>query len=164
MPVSNAIDGSSGLLGALCAVLFFDEQNPQDAVVIATFANGGSGLPAPPPGRVTFVPGFQQIHNSVISAGSSATFTLAGSGGIPSGALGVLFRAGFTSATSGASLNLAPHGASDITLYMAIGNIPAASATLYGGGLLALDAGGRIDIKANGGSCTVNLYTCGYVL
>src|SRR5579884_909045 len=91
VPVSNAIDGSSGLLGALCAVLFFDEQNPQDAVVIATFANGGSGLPAPPPGRVVFVTGYRQINAINIASGAQQTFTLTGGGGIPNGALGVVY-------------------------------------------------------------------------
>src|SRR6266849_808551 len=39
VPVSNTLDGTSGLVGAWCAVLFFDGQNPQDAVVIATFVD-----------------------------------------------------------------------------------------------------------------------------
>ncbi|MGH2509872.1 MAG: hypothetical protein ACRDHZ_21035, partial [Ktedonobacteraceae bacterium] len=48
IPVTNTLDGTSGLAGALCAVLFFDEHNPQDAVVIAVFPNGSNGLPTPP--------------------------------------------------------------------------------------------------------------------
>src|SRR5579885_2701522 len=37
VPVANHIDGTSALAGALCAVLFFDEHNQQDAVIIAIF-------------------------------------------------------------------------------------------------------------------------------
>lgn len=161
IPVANHIDGTSGLVGALCAVLFFDEHNPQDAVVIATFAN----TPTPAPGRVTFVNGYNQVSTSAIAAGSISTYTLTGgSSGIPQGALGVLYKAYFTSATAGSYMLLAPHGAADISAYAAIGNLPAANAFLNGGGLLAVDAQGRIDIEANGGACTVTLYTYGYVI
>src|SRR6202022_4690988 len=90
VPVSNTLDGTSGLVGALCAVLFFDEQNPQDAVVIAVFANGTNGLPSPAPGRVVFVTGYRQVNAVVINSGLTQTFTLAGAGGVPSGALGVV--------------------------------------------------------------------------
>jgi len=69
IPVSNTLDVTSGLTGALCAVLFFDEQNPQDAVVIATFANGSNGLPVPAPGRVCFVPGFRNVYPFVFNSG-----------------------------------------------------------------------------------------------
>ncbi len=163
VPIANHIDGTSGLVGALCAVLFFDEHNPQDAVVIATFANGSSGLPAPPPGRLTFVTGHLQFNNIAIAAGATSTFTLVG-GAIPSSALGVVYKAYFTSATVASFINLAPHGAADITAYATIGNLASANGFVNGGGLLQLDANGQIDVRANGGSCTVSLYTHGYVM
>lgn len=165
VPVANHIDGTSALAGALCAVLFFDEHNQQDAVIIAIFANGTSGLPTPPPGRLTFVTAYQQVSNDVISSGATNVYTLTGgSSGIPQGALGVVFKAYFSSPTTGASLLLAPHAAANITAYAAIGNITVANSTLDGMGLLPVDANGKIDVKANGGTCTVTLYTYGYVI
>ena len=164
IPVSNAIDGTSGLVGALCAVLFFDEQNPQDAVVIATFANGASGLPSPAPGRVTFVTGYRQINAVTITANTLSTFTLTSAGGIPSGALGVVYKAYVTSSTVGTSITLSPHNASDNNAYQSVGNIQVASQYANGGGLLQVDANGQIDIRAVLGNATVTLYTHGYVI
>ncbi len=163
IPVSNALDGTSALTGALCAVLFFDEQNPQDAVVIATFANGTNGLPAPAPGRVVFVTGFRQINAVAITSGVTQTFTLAGAGAIPAGALGVVFKAFFTSPTVGAFITITPHAPADSNAYVTLGNIQVANAYVNGGGLLQLDGNGQIDIKANMGNCTVSLYTHGYI-
>lgn len=165
VPVTNALDGTSGLAGALCAVLFFDEHNPQDAVVIATFANGSNGLPAPAPGRVVFVNGYQQLNAVNVAPGTPLVATLTGvSSGIPNGALGVVFQVAFHSATAGASLALAPHGAGNPNAYASIGNLPAANATLSGGGLLPLDANGQASIQASGGTCSVTLFTYGYVM
>ena len=165
VPVSNTLDGTSGLVGALCAVLFFDEQNPQDAVVIATFANGASGLPTPPPGRIVFVTGYRQINAVAIASGATQTFTVTGGGsGIPYNALGVVYKAYFTSATVGTFITLTPHAPSDANAYATIGNLAVANGYLNGGGLLQVDANGQIDIKANMGSCTVTLYTHGYVI
>ena len=130
VPVANHIDGTSAVIGSLCAVLFFDEHNPQDAVVIAT----------------------------------TQTYTLTGaSSGIPVGALGVLYKAFFTSPTVGAYIQLAPHGASDSTAYASIGNIAIANSYLDGMGILQVNATGSIDISANAGACTVTLYTYGYI-
>ena len=165
IPVANHIDGTSCLSGAFCVVLFFDEHNLQDAVVIATFANGAQGLPAPPPGRLTMVSSYRQINGDSISAGSTATYSLSGgSSGLPTGTLAVLYKASFSSSTVGAFIHLSLHGASDITAYASIGTTSIANSTLYGGGLLPIDASGKIDIKANTGSCTVTLYTYGYVI
>lgn len=164
VPVANTFESSAAIPGSLCALLFFDDHNPQDAVLLATFNNGATGFPAPSPGRVTFVSGYQQVSGSVISANTVQTFTLIGSSpGIPTGTLGVLYKAYFSSTTVGAYIQLVPHGA-DITAYASIGNIITANSTLNGTGLLPLDGAGRIDIKANVGSCTVTLYTYGYVL
>lgn len=156
------MDGTSAQSNTYCAVLFFDEQNYTDAVVIAIYPNGSQGVPSPAPGRTTFVTGFQQINASVINAGNTSNFTLTGSGGIPSGALGVIYKAFFTSATVGAYIQLAPHSAT-ITDYASIGNIQLANAFINGCGTLQLDSAGKIDIKANTGNCTVTLYTHGYI-
>ncbi len=162
VPIACHMDGTSAIANAPCAVLFFDEQNLNDAVVIAVYPNSTEGYPSPPPGRTTFVAGFQQINASAISSGNTSTFTLTGSGGIPAGALGVLYKAYFTSATVGAYINIAPHAAADITAYASIGNIQVANASVNGCGVLQLDSSGKIDIKANVGNCTVTLYTHGY--
>ena len=164
IPVSNTLDGTSALTGALCAVLFFDEQNPQDAVVIATFANGTNGLPAPAPGRVVFAAGFRQVNAVAINSGVTQTVTLWGAGGIPSGALGIVFKAFFTSPTTGAFLTITPHAPADSNAYVTLGNIQVANAYVNGGGLVQLDGNGQIDIKANMGNCTVSLYTHGYII
>jgi hypothetical protein len=164
VPCATHIDGTSAQVGALCAVLFFDEQNWQDAVVLAIFPNGSSGVPAPPPGRVVFVAGYQQINGQSISSGATSTFTLVGgSSGIPNGALGVLFKVFFTSPTAEAFIQIVPSG-TNASSYVTVGNIPSANAFVNGGGLVQLDSQGRIDIKANGGACTVTLYTHGYVM
>ncbi|HCI79838.1 MAG TPA: hypothetical protein DHW02_09115, partial [Ktedonobacter sp.] len=68
------------------------------------------------------------------------------------------------SVTVGAYIQLAPHSASDITAYASIGNIAVANSYLDGMGILAVDTSGSIDIKANAGSCTVTLYTYGYIM
>ena len=165
IPIANHFDRTSAIAGTLCAILFFDEHNPQDAVVISTFANGSSGLPTPPPGRLTFVTGFRQIFNDTIAAGSTHTYTLSGgSSGIPLGVLGVLYKANFTSSTIGASIHLAPHAATDITAYNTVGNLTVANSSIDGMGTLAVDTMGQIDIQANTGACTITLYTYGYVM
>ena len=164
VPVACHLDGTSAQLNTLCAVLFFDEQNYTDAVVLAVYPNGAQGIPVPAPGRVVFINGYQQFQSQAINANSVSTFTLTGgNSGIPVGALGVLYKAFFSSATAGAYIQLAPHGASDISAYASIGNLLAANGTLNGSGTLQVDAAGRIDIKANNGSCTITLYTHGYV-
>ncbi|HEX3640861.1 MAG TPA: hypothetical protein VHV10_06190, partial [Ktedonobacteraceae bacterium] len=164
IPVACHLDGTSAQINSLCAVLFFDEQNYTDAVVLAVYPNASQGIPVPTPGRIVFVAGYQQFQNQAINAGVVSTFTLTGGiSGIPVGALGVLYKAYFTSATVGAYIQLAPHAASDITAYASIGNLDVANGFLNGTGLLQLDASGRIDVKANSGTCTVTLYTHGYV-
>lgn len=165
VPVMNALDSTSGLVGALCAVLFFDEHNPQDAVVIAVFPNGSNGLPTPPPGRVVFVNAFQQINAASIPTSTPLTVTLTGGpSGVPIGALGVVYKAFFSSVSAGTNITLVPHGASNSSAYASIGNLPAANATLHGGGLLPVDANGQVTITANGDTCNVTLYTYGYVM
>ncbi len=164
VPVACHLDGTSAQVNSLCAILFFDEQNYTDAVVLAVYPNATQGVPIPAPGRVVFVSGYQQFQNQSINAGAVSTFTLTGGGsGIPVGALGVLYKAYFTSATVGAYIQLAPHAAADITAYAAIGNLAIANGFLNGTGLVQLDVNGRIDVKANTGTCTVTLYTHGYV-
>lgn len=164
VPVANTVDSTSALAGALCAVLFFDEHNPQDAVVLATFPNGSSGLPTPPPGRVVFVPGYQQLNAVNIVPGSPLTALLSGAlSGIPAGSLGALCQVSFTSATAGCSLALAPAGVSSPGNYAALGNLPVAHATLTSTGILPMNGNGQITIQASGGTCSVSLFTYGYI-
>ncbi len=164
VPISTNFDGTSAIIGNLCGIYFFDSSNQTDCCVTFIYQNSGSGIPTPAPGRVTFVTGYQQLSTVTINSGTTSTFTLTGgSSGIPAGALGVLCKASFSSPTAGAFLHLAPHGASDITAYMTLGNIQVASSFVYGNGLLPIDAQGKIDIKANVGNCTVWLSTSGYV-
>jgi hypothetical protein len=163
VPVACHLDGTSAQVNTPCLVFFFDESNQNDAVVLAVYPNGTQGVPTPAPGRVTFVDGYEQINAQTINSGDTSTFTLTGgSSGIPDGALGVIYKAFFTSSTSGAYINLAPHGGT-IYAYQSIGNLPASNAYLNGGGILQLDENGEIDINANIGNCVVTLYTHGYV-
>jgi hypothetical protein len=147
-------------VGSLCVVLFFDEHNPQDAVILAVYAT----IPTPPPGRLTFVTSYEQLNGVSIASGGVQTVSLTGgSSNLPAGILGVLYKVFFTSATVGAFLQLAPHGTSDIGAYATIGNIVVANSYVNSTGVLAVDANGSIDLKAINGSCTVTLYTYGYV-
>ncbi len=165
IPVSNTMDGTSMLSGTLCAVLFFDEHNAQDAVVIAIFPNSTQGVPTPAPGRITFVPSFLQINGLSIASGAVQVFTVTGgSSGIPSGALGIIYRAYFTSPSVGAYLHMAPHGAANRAGYAGIGNMPIANGYLNTTGVLQVDSNGQIDIYAGSGICTVTMYTHGYII
>jgi hypothetical protein len=163
IPVACHLDGTSAQVNAMCAVLFFDEQNYTDAVVLAVYPNGSQGIPVPTPGRVVLTAGAALFTSQFITSGSVATFTATG-GNIPGGALGIIFSANFTSSSAGSYIQIAPHGAANIGNYVVIGNLPATNAFLNGGGLVQLDSSGKIDIKANGGNCTVSLYTQGYVI
>ncbi len=163
--VSNAVDGTSALPGALCAVLFFDEHNPQDAVVLAVFPNSTQGIPSPAPGRITFVPTYMQVNAASIAAGVTNTYTLPGSSsGIPAGILGVLYKAYFTSASVGAYVQLGPHGVGSLAGYAALGTMPVASGIINDMGIIQVDSSGKIDVKANMATCVFTLYTHGYVM
>ncbi len=163
VPVANHIDGTSGLNNAYCAVLFFDAHNLLDGVIIAVYANGANGLPALPPGRVTFYTGFREVNASVINASNVLTVTPTGNGNVPAGALAVVYKLYFSSPAVGAFVTIYPHGAGDPNAYGTIGNIQVANQTANGDGLAQLDTSGKLDIKANTGNCTVTLYTHGYV-
>ena len=164
VPLSTALDGSSAVVGGYCAVLFFDEHNQQDAVILAVYPNGTSGVPTPPPGRVTFVVPYAQVAGAVIAAGATNTYTLnSGGSNLPTGILGVLYKAYFTSATVGAYMQLGPHG-SALSGYDALGNMQVGGQYVNGSGIVPVDASGRLDITALVGSCTVTLYTYGYVI
>jgi hypothetical protein len=162
VPVACHMDGTSAQVNAPCAVLFFDEQNSNDACIIAIYPNSTEGIPTPPPGRTTFTTGYRHINASVINAGVTTSFTIIGSGGIPTGALGILYKAYFTSATVHSYIELAPKSGT-ITDYATIGWLSVANDYLNGCGVLQLDSAGKIDIKANTGNCTVTLYTHGYI-
>jgi hypothetical protein len=161
VPVATSMDGTSAIVGAPCAVLFFDEQNHADAVVIAVYPNLGQGVPNPAPGRCNFVTGAALFTSQAITSGS--VFTATAGGSIPAGALGIIYTANYTSPTSGAYIQIGRHGAA-LGNYQAIGNLPAANAFLNGNGIVALDSSGKIDVKANGGNCTVSMYVQGFFI
>ena len=165
VPVNNALDAASAIAGANCAILFFDEHNPLDAVVLAVYPNSTQGIPAAT-GGVTFVTGYQQISGVTIPSGTTQSFTLTGgSSGIPTGAKGVIYKVYFTSTGSGVGvyIQLAPHGGA-ISGYDSLGNTDNLSQTINGMGVLQVDSSGMIDIKANGGDCIVSLFTHGYIM
>ncbi len=162
VPISNSVDGTSVVAGAYCAVLFFDANNYADAVVLACYPNGSGGVPSPTPGRVVFCAGYQWVNAQNIAANTVATYSVTGAGGIPAGALGVIYKAYFTSANVGTSIQLAPHNGS-IANYDTIGNLQVAGQYVNGGGILQVDANGQIDIKANNNAATVSFFTHGYV-
>lgn len=163
VPVACHLDGTSARPNAFCAVLFFDEQNYSDAVVLAVYPNGSQGVPAPPPGRTVMITGFRQLNNQFIGSGVTFTLTATGvSSGIPAGTLAVLYKVIFTSPTAGAFLHIAPSG-STITDYASAGSIQPANAMQYSTGVVALDSNGQVAIQANGGNVTVTFYTYGYL-
>jgi hypothetical protein len=161
VPVATHLDGTSAQSGAYCAVLFFDEQNLSDAVVLACYPNGSQGVPSPAPGRVVMVTPVQQINAVAVASGATQTFAMATN--IPAGALAVIFKAYFTSSTTATFIQIAPHGG-DITAHAAVGNLAVSNGYVDGLGIVQVDTAGKIDIKANGGSCTVTLYTYGYIM
>src|SRR5947209_19070094 len=77
VPCSTHLDGTSAQAGAYCAVLFFDEQNLADAVVLAVYPNGSQGVPTPAPGRMVLTTPVQQINAVAIANNATATFTRA---------------------------------------------------------------------------------------
>lgn len=162
IPIANHMDGTSAVSGALCAVLFFDEQNLNDAVVLGIYPNGSQGIPLPAPGRVVFLTGFQQINGHTINSGVTFTQQISGNGSVPTGALGVIFSANFTSATTGTYIQIGPHGAS-LGNYQVLGNLYTSNGFINANGIVALDSNGQIDIKANNGNCAVSFYTQGYI-
>ncbi len=166
VPISTAVNANDAIAGAFCAVLFFDSQNYTDAVIVACYPNGTSGLPTPPPAAssVKFVAAYEQVAAALINNGVTQTFTLTGAGGIPSGVSGVIYSASVYSPTVGAYIELYPHAASNPGYYQAVGSVQVAGQTVYGNGLLQVDNSGKIDITAVVGNCTVFLFTQGYVM
>ena len=163
VPIANYVDNSSALPGALCAILFFDAQNPGDAVIIAVYPNGSTGLPSPPPGRVSYIAPAQIFNNFSIGAGSTSTWTIAGSNNVPGSATGVLCKAYFSSSTVGAYIVIAPSGSgSNSSRYLTVGNLQVASQFVNGAGLVPLDSLGRLDIQANTGTCSTTLHIYGF--
>jgi hypothetical protein len=163
VPIANHVDNSSALPGALCAILFFDAQNPGDAVIIAMYPNGSTGLPAPPPGRVTYIAPVQIFNNFSLGAGSTSTWTVVGSNNIPTTATGVLCKAYFSSPTVGSYIVVSPTGAgANNVRYLTVGNLQLANQFINGAGLVPLDSQGRLDVQANTGTCSTTLHIYGF--
>ena len=162
VPIAYHMDGTSALVNNFCAVLFFDEQNYTDALIIAIYPGAGVGSPTYLPGRLTFIPQFNLFGTLTIPGGNTNTYTVAGSNHIPAGALGILLLAYFTSATIGAFVQVGAHNASSYTLIL--GNMYAANGYINGSGVIPLSSDGKIDVKANSGDCVVTVYIHGYII
>jgi hypothetical protein len=110
------------------------------------------------------VTGYRQVNAAALTAGALTSYTLTGgSSGIPTQVLGVLCRIAISSATVNSYVQLAPHGASDLSAYVTVGNISVANTSVNSVGTLAVDASGRVDVKAFVGTCSLTLYTYGYI-
>lgn len=158
VPIATSVDGTSAISGANCAVLFFDESNHADAVIIAVYGQ----TPAPPPGRVTLLTTPElEVNGVVINSGITQTFTAGAS--IPNGALGIVYRMTMNTPTTGAFVYAGPHGAT-LSKYVELDNPGVAGAFADISGILPIDASGKFDIQANIGNCTVTLYSLGYVI
>ncbi len=163
VPISTTVDAATAIAGAFCAVLFFDETNANDAVIIAVYPNGSQGVPVTVAnGLITFVTPAAGNSNFLVNAGNTTTINLWGNG-IPNGAMAVLVQVFFTSPTSNARVYLAPHNSGNIADYIVVGNLYAANATIFAIGVLPLDGNGQADVNANGGNCTITVITYGYV-
>src|SRR5437660_12705448 len=77
VPVATHLDGTSAQSGAYCAVLFFDEQNLADAVVLAVYPNGSQGVASPAPGRVVMVRPVRQARAAALANNATQTFKMA---------------------------------------------------------------------------------------
>lgn len=157
IPINNGIATNEAVVGALCAVLFIDEHNPNDCVVIAVYPNGSQGVPSSLHGLVSFITPVGTTNFLVTSGGTVTQNT-----GAPAGATGVLLNAYFTSASAGAWIVFTKHSAS-FTGGFTIGNLPTANGFLNGFGIVPVDANGQIDVGANVANCTVSFYVIGYV-
>ena len=156
VPISTSVDGTSAIAGAACAVLFFDETNYTDGVIIAVYGSA----PSPTPGRVIFTTPVCQINAQTINNGVTSTFPMSG---MPAGVLGIVYRLTMSTSTAGAFIYAGPHGAT-ISNYAELDNPGVPGALMNIGGILPVDTNGKIDIQANGGNCVVTLFTFGYVL
>ncbi len=161
VPIAYHMDGTSAVVNNFCAVLFFDEQNYTDALIIAIYPGAGVGAPIYLPGRVTFVPLWNFLSAVTIADGGTNTSTVTGLHNVPSSALGVLVSGFFTSATAGSYVQVGAHGAASV---MTLGNLYAANGFVNGSGVIPVDGNGKIDLKANGGNCVVTFSIYGYVI
>src|SRR5579885_1332429 len=143
IPVACHLDGTSAQINAMCAILFFDEQNPTDAVVLAIYPNGAQGIPTPAPGRIVITSPNHLVSGLSISSGVTSSVTVGGHGGIPFGAYAVLLSAYFTSPSANAYVQFAPHGGS-IGSYFTLGNLYAAGSFMNGSAILPLDSSGTM--------------------
>jgi len=162
VPLSYHMDGTSALKNNLCAVLFFDEQNYTDAVIVAIYPGAGVGAPTYPPGRITFVPSWTFANVVTINNGVTNMYSVTGSNNIPGGALGVLVHGFFTSGTAGAWVDITSHGGTNNGF--TLGNLYAANGFVNESGIVQLDANGKVDVKANTGNCTVTFSIYGYII
>jgi hypothetical protein len=161
VPIAYHMDGTSAVVNNFCAVLFFDQQNYTDALIIAIYPGAGVGSPTYLPGRLTFIPPWSFLSSVTLTSGSTNTYTVTGSHSIPSSALGVLIGGFFTSTTASSYVQIGAHGATNV---LTLGNLYAASGFVNGNGIIPVDSNGRIDLKANVGDCIVTFSIYGYII
>lgn len=156
VPIAANVDGTSALSGSTCAVLFLDEQNPLDAVILAVYGRA----PYPTPGRSAFMPP-QALLNAVnIDKGAIKTCSISG---VPAGALALYLQASMHSSSLGAWVGIAPHSG-NAGSYLVLGDTSVANRTIHGSGVVPISPNGTIDVKANAGNCTVTLLAYGYIV
>lgn len=97
------------------------------------------------------------FSSTTINNGATNTQTCTGgSTGVPSGAKGVWINAFYTSATSGAFIQISPHAATitNTSWYPVLGIVQVSGVIVTGSSLVAVDGSGMIDFKASNANCT----------
>ncbi|GCE51074.1 hypothetical protein EI42_04943 [Thermosporothrix hazakensis] len=167
IPVATHMDPSSLLSGAACAVLFFDENNHTDAVVLAVYPQGNYGVPTPLPGRVTMlIPPYRPYNGTTFEANTTtvATFT-GGSTGIPVGVRAILCSLQ-SAPTSGAGYvvlkptNLTPDIGMGIQTSQ--GSVAGVYEKVFG--ILPMAPDGKVNVRTINAKCAVVLEITGYIL
>jgi hypothetical protein len=104
---------------------------------------------------------YQLMNNPTVNSGNTATYTGAGVGSIPSGALAIVVSASVTSGTVGAYVIAGPHGA---TLpagsgagYPAVGNIQVTNQYASSMIIIPLNSN-QFDVKAFTGNCILQYW------
>jgi len=161
VPIAYHMDGTSALVNNFCAVLFFDEQNYTDALIVAIYPGAGVGSPVYLPGRATFIPLWTFINSVTITNGNTGMYTVTGVNHVPVTGLGVFVGGYFTSASTATFVQFGAHGSGPA---MTLGNLYTANGFVNGNGLIPVDSSGRVDIKAVNGDCIVTASIYGYVI
>lgn len=168
VPIATSVNALTALPNAFCAVLFFNEHDHSDAVIVAVYPNGSVGVPAPP---VTPPPPPPPLGTSVLFANAatvlngalySAAFALQLGGlyGVPSGAAGVYLTVAITTNTANAYVTIAPYGSSQYQL--AVGEQETTVPVTWGDGVVALGSN-FVTITPSAANTHIYLWVNGYI-